>query len=462
MEWDIIVIGAGPAGMAAAIEASKYHCKVLVLDRQPEAGGQIYHRLYSASQELCNALGKDYSGGKELIQQFYNSNITFMPNTSVWNLEKGKVYASHNGTSHVFLTRHILIATGAMERPMPIEGWNLPNVLGVGAADILLKSASLLPKGPVIVCGNGPLVLQIINHLKHFNIPLAGLVLTSDIKQTFSAIPKFPKALLRPLYLAKGMSMALSPMLSKSTYFSGKNLCIQKKNSNLELSFTTGNKKKSHILQGSHILIHEGIIPETRITSLARLQHVWHEKQRSWQVKTDIFGRTNQQNISVAGDCAYVNGADASIMRGQLAGLDIACQCGKIDQITRDKKAKSLKCKLFRFTAMQDFLDIAFSPNMENIKPSDSTVICRCENITAGSLREAIQDGTYSLAGLKSQTRCGMGNCQGRMCITSAAELIAQVHGISLDKINQYNAQIPLTPISLGEIAKIHLPPSGL
>ena len=105
--------------------------------------------------------------------------------------------------------RQLLIATGAMERPVPLPGWTLPGVLGAGAADVLLKSASMLPEGPVVLCGNGPLILQTVVHLKHFGIPIAGVALTGSPASLFKAALRMPGALLRPQYLLHGMGMGL-------------------------------------------------------------------------------------------------------------------------------------------------------------------------------------------------------------------------------------------------------------
>lgn len=463
MDWDLIIIGAGPAGMAAAVQANKLGCTVLVLDRQQEPGGQIYRSVNSATPEARKSLGKDYCHGKALVDQFFASNVTFMPSTTVWHVDKGKVYVSQGGESKALSARHILMATGAMERPVPVEGWTLPGVLGAGASDVLLKSAGLMPKGPVIVCGNGPLILQSVEHLRHFNIPIAGIVMTGDLKLSMRAAPAFPQALLRPCYLVKGGLMGLGVVRGGKTFYGAHSLSIESTGSNasdmLRLSFSSlGNKK--HTLEAATILLHEGIISETRITHLAGLAHDWDPEQRSWYARADVWGSTSSEGMSVAGDCAGVKGALASITRGSLAALEIARKLGKISQEERDKQSCKKRFDLFRYARMQSFLDRVFVPNPKNLCMSDETIVCRCEGLSAGALRKAILDGSHSLAGLKSQARCGMGTCQGRMCSSAVAELISQCHGIPLDQLEQYQAQFPLTPISLGELASMTMPPN--
>ena len=152
-------------------------------------------------QDKRKQIGADYARGEALVREFRQSPATFLGGANVWHLAPGRAYVSHQGTSHVMQARQILIATGAMERPVPLPGWTLPGVLGAGAADVLLKSASMLPEGPVVLCGNGPLILQTVVHLKHFGIPIAGVALTGSPASLFKAALRMPGALLRPQYL---------------------------------------------------------------------------------------------------------------------------------------------------------------------------------------------------------------------------------------------------------------------
>ncbi|MFR3459236.1 MAG: NAD(P)/FAD-dependent oxidoreductase [Bilophila wadsworthia] len=178
-QWDIVIIGAGPAGMSAALQATRHELSVLVLDRQAEPGGQIFRSAGSASADKRKQIGADYARGEALVREFRQSPATFLGGANVWHLAPGRAYVSHQGTSHVMQARQILIATGAMERPVPLPGWTLPGVLGAGAADVLLKSASMLPKARSC-CAATARSSQTVVHLKHFGIPIAGVALTGS------------------------------------------------------------------------------------------------------------------------------------------------------------------------------------------------------------------------------------------------------------------------------------------
>lgn len=459
-QWDIVIIGAGPAGMSAALQATRHGLSVLVLDRQAEPGGQIFRSSGSASADKRKEIGADYARGEALVREFRQSPATFLGGANVWHLAPGRAYVSHQGTSHVMQARQLLIATGAMERPVPLPGWTLPGVLGAGAADVLLKSASMLPEGPVVLCGNGPLILQTVVHLKHFGIPIAGVALTGSPASLFKAALRMPGALLRPQYLLHGMGMGLRTFFGAPCHPAAKDVSIRRDGETLTVDFTSFGKRKS--LQGTAVLLHEGVVPETRITRLARCRHAWNPRQRYWHAETDVWGKTNVCGIRVAGDSAGVRGADAAIASGEAVALDICRELGALTLETRDRLAKATLFRLYRCDAMQPFMETFFAPSPSALLPADDAVVCRCEELTAGELRRTIEAGCYSPDGLKSQARPGMGTCQGRMCSAAVAEMIAHAHGLPIETLPPYHAQPPLFPLPLEELASMSIPPEGL
>ena len=228
----------------------------------------------------------------------------------------------------------------------------------------------------------------------------------------------------------------------------------------LTVDFTSFGKRKS--LQGTAVLLHEGVVPETRITRLARCRHAWNPRQRYWHAETDVWGKTNVCGIRVAGDSAGVRGADAAIASGEAVALDICRELGALTLETRDRLAKAALFRLYRCDAMQPFMETFFAPSPSALLPADDAVVCRCEELTAGELRRTIEAGCYSPDGLKSQARPGMGTCQGRMCSAAVAEMIAHAHGLPIETLPPYHAQPPLFPLPLEELASMSIPPEGL
>jgi len=180
--YDYLMVGAGPAGMAAAIEASHAGLKVLVLDQAATAGGQIYRNVSHASAAQQQVLGPDYGLGKPLLKAFMAAPCDYQPLAQVWNIEPHAqgftVAALIDGRSVSFVASDLLIVNGAMERPMAVAGWEKPGVMTAGAGQILLKASALLPK-QVVLAGSGPLLLLLAHQYRAAGVTITALLDTA-------------------------------------------------------------------------------------------------------------------------------------------------------------------------------------------------------------------------------------------------------------------------------------------
>lgn len=159
---DLIVIGAGPAGMTAALTASSHGLRTLLLDEQPRPGGQIYRNIGAISPSIAAVLGPDYLHGKTLTERLAHANVDTQFGSMVWDVAQDlTVSVQKNGRSFQVRAPQLIAATGAMERPSPIPGWTLPGVMNAGAAQIALKSSGAVPSGRVVLAGAGPLLLLV-------------------------------------------------------------------------------------------------------------------------------------------------------------------------------------------------------------------------------------------------------------------------------------------------------------
>ena len=207
--YDFVIIGAGPAGLAAALEAAKQKLSVLVLDEQPEAGGQIYRSISTTKllrPETYSLLGPDYQVGQTLEHSFQQSGVDYIPSASVWQLEPDRsVLYLRNGDVRQVGARRLLIATGAMERPVPIPGWTLPGVMGAAAADVLLKSSGTVPSGRVVLAGSGPLLWLTASRLAAADVDIIAVLETTTFLNYLQALQHLPRALRAGKNLLKGL-----------------------------------------------------------------------------------------------------------------------------------------------------------------------------------------------------------------------------------------------------------------
>ncbi|MGX9417887.1 FAD-dependent oxidoreductase [Vibrio sp. WJH972] len=454
--YDLIIIGAGPGGVAAAVTADNLGLNVLVVDEQPEPGGQIYRSMERSRTENTHVLGKDYFAGKPLIEAFRLSAVNYMPNTTVLNIaNQFDVDLLSAGKTQRVRGRRLLLAIGAAERPVPMKNWTLPGVMGAAAADILFKSADMVPDEPVVIAGSGPLLLLAACHLVDNGVHISAMVETAGFSDYFKAIPFMPKALLRSDYLVKGLLMRLKLKRAGVPLYMGcRDLEVTGDERAQGLRFTCRDKQMD--IAAKTVLLHEGVVPNLRLSHSINCEHEWYEPQRYWKPKLDSWGQTSVDGVSIAGDSAGIGGGPMAAARGHLAAIDSAYKLEKINQLKRDHIAEEHRVNLNKELFIRPFLDHVFPPNRQALVPeNDETLVCRCEEITAGQIRQAIAQGASHPAQIKARTRAGMGPCQGRMCAATISEIIADNCAIDITDVGTMRVRTPLKPLSIEQFANM-------
>ena len=455
--YDTVVIGAGPAGMAAASRLAELGVKVLVLDEQHRPGGQIYRAVEHASATNLKLMGEEYRRGLDIIRRFRESGAAYESGAMVWHADKhGQICYSRDGKSREIRAGYILAATGAMERPMPIPGWNLPGVMGAGAANNLAKEAGLTPDGKVVLAGSGPLLLLEASLLLQKGVKVEAILETTPSLPSAAALPKAIPALLRMDFLLKGAGMLRDIKKSGVPYYKGvTNLCALGEERVTGVEAEADGKKLSFGVD--LLLLHFGVIPVTHIFRLMGCEMEWHASQRYWYPACDGWGRTNHANIFAAGDATVVRGALTAEYKGELAALEIGRCLGILPKYERDSLAAPLWQLLRKDSFPRPFIDEVFAPTLKRHHFSDDTLLCRCENVTVGDVRKVIGEGIRDVNEVKIATRCGMGPCQGRMCGPAMAEIVAAAVHTDVCKVGQLTVRPPLKPLPLGEVAEMEL-----
>lgn len=459
LSYDVVIIGAGPAGMAAAHRAARHQLNVLLLDEQPEVGGQIYRSINSTDPQREAILGPDYRHGHALAAQVAEhvaaGRLTYWPNTAVWQVDTDKtLHVLRDNRPVTVQAQAIIVASGAMERPFPVPGWTLPGVMTAGAGQILLKSASLVPSEPVVLAGCGPLLyLLAVQYLR------AGVKIRAILDTTAGTDWKLAwrhgRGLLKGWrYAHKGLSMLREIKNAEVPFYRGiEDLRMEGTDALERVRFSADGRQ--HSLDAKLCLLHQGVVPNTQITWSLRAEHEWDTDQLCWVPTLTEWCELSVPGIYVAGDGASIGGALVAALQGDLAALGVLRQLNPTGHAGLSQEAATLRAEIASHLAIRPFLNRQYRPRDAFRIPEDDVLVCRCEEVTAGSIREQVALGCTGPNQTKSFSRCGMGPCQGRMCGLTVTEIIAQASGQSPQDVGYYRIRPPIKALTLGQLAQI-------
>ena len=292
---DLIVIGAGPAGMAAATTAAQAGLSVIVLDMQPAPGGQIWrhHEANRADPEaagLLAALGPAYAQGAAVIARFRATpGIDYRPLTTVWELRSdGTVGWLSAGRAGYLRGRRVILASGAMERATPFPGWTLPGVMTAGAVQTLLKAGHLLPGGRVVMAGTGPLLFLLARQLLTLGVRPELIAFTHRRRDAVSGLSRLRPGALGPVLKGAGWALALRraglPMAQGVTGLEAHGTASLE-----EVRLLAGGKPMR--IATDLLVVHDGITPAMDLAHGAGLALDWRPDLHGWLPRTDPEGR---------------------------------------------------------------------------------------------------------------------------------------------------------------------------
>lgn len=449
MTVQFAVVGAGPAGMAAAVLAAELGVETVLIDEQSSPGGQIYRAIERARPGT--PLGLDYYlAGRSLAAALRSSRVDYRPGTTLWHIDPDRtLFVVCEGRTDTVAAHRILLANGALERPVPIPGWTLPGVMGAGGAQILLKSSDLLPEGRAVLAGQGPLLYLAATQLARAGAPPVALLETTPLENYLAGARHLGSLWPGRRIMTRGLRLILAVRRAGIPIRRGvRGLRAIGRQSVERVTWEGGE------LAADHLFLHEGVIPNVQVSLALQLRHEWDEGQLCWRPSLDPWGRTSLPDIAVAGDGGGIAGADAAVLSGQLAALDAASDIGRISGAERDRRAAPIRAALDRERALRSLLDRLYRPARSVLVPADDEIIaCRCEEVSVGRIRRAARLGASGPNQLKAFTRCGMGPCQGRICGPIVSAVIADVLGKAIAEVGTYRPRAPFKPITVGALA---------
>ncbi len=405
----------------------------MLLDENTAPGGRVWQAL-----EARGAKDAEDAAALSLIGRFRGSAVDARWNATLWAIEPdGQAFWSDTDGAHSLSAKTILLATGATERPLPIRGWTLPGVMTVGAAQIALKTGGLLPDTSTWLAGQGPLLWLYATQVLEAGGRIAGVI---DLSNGFA-----------PLRALKHISLNALPEIRRGLawrrlsqagvrWVAASDIRAEGETALQAVSFRTTQGWQTET--ANTLLLHDGVIPSVQVSRAVGCVHTWSYTQHCWQPMLDRSGRTSVPGILIAGDGAGVGGAAAAVLSGRIAVLGL---------IGGD--ASALDAQRRRCLAARPLLDRLFAPL--SVRLEDDTLVCRCEEVTAGAVRLAARSGCPGMNQLKAYTRCGMGPCQGRMCAPVAIEVLAQARGVPVSAIEPLRARFPTKPVSVGALTSL-------
>lgn len=452
--YDLLVVGAGPAGMSAAAEAAQHGLSVLLADENPGPGGQIYRAITSTPVKTRAILGEAYWAGEAVAGAMLAAPIHYAPGATVWHLDaRREVGLSLHGRARTIKVGCVIIATGAQERPFPIKGWTLPGVATIGAAQTMLKNAGIVARGRVVLAGCGPLLWLLAAQYVEAGAPPSLILETTPAENWGKAIGGLPGFLASP-YLAKGLGLMLKVRRNVKVVSGVTALAIEGEERASAILFRRGEGPEKRV-EADHILLHQGVVPHVNLAHAAGVPLVWDEDQACFRPEADAWGATPVEGLLLAGDGMGIGGAEAAATRGRIAALAAAAGLGRLTPARRDELAAPLRARLARELRGRRFLDRLYKPAPQFRRAADEAMACRCEEVTGKALRDVVALGVPGPNQLKAFMRCGMGPCQGRLCGLTVTETIAQARGCSPAEVGHYRLRTPVKPLTLAEMASM-------
>ncbi len=465
--FDTIVIGAGPAGAEAAITASGYGHRVVVIDEQLAAGGQVWRAPVAGWAGNVDAEARL---GAALRDRLERSTVQRRFGHRVWSVthsrgiridgtpaEDFRVDALGPDGPVAFTAPSLVVATGAHERVVPFPGWTLPGVIGLAAVTVLLKSHGVAPAQRVVVAGCGPLLAAVTAGLLKAGVTVLAV---ADLAPRRDWLRRLPAIASQPTLALRGFGWAANAALSRVRLLPSYGVRRAEGDDQVRrvvLGPVTADGTPSpgpeQAFDVDALIVGHGLTTASEVTRLLRAEHCYDRLRGGWIPVVNERFETSIPGLYAIGDGAGIRGSAAASLAGRRVGVDLGFAIGALQGEDAAAAAGSIERDLAKLAAFSDAMASLMAQRPAHVGAiATETIVCRCEDVTRGEIDTAIKAGADEINQLKHFTRCGMGPCQGRYCGDTVQELMAQRLGVTRDAIGQWTGRPPLRPVPLGAL----------
>ncbi len=431
MQRSVVIVGAGPAGLAAADAALAQGARVTLLDEAPFPGGQIYRQAHPALGDGAFAETGERARKHDLLARFQAiaPSLDYRPDTNVYALfANGELHYAQGGATEVLRPDAVVLATGVREMAIPFPGWTTPGVMFAGGAQAMLKSQGVLPGKQAVIAGCGPLPIVVA----------AQLLRAGGRVNALASLRPLREMLVDPQALWHGRRIVYEGIRYGWTIMRAGVQCLPGYvpvraigQDQLEAVVLAQVDADGRVVAGTEreiacdlLALNYGFAANSELAAMAGATMRFEAERGGWLPIADAFGRTSVPGVLVAGDGAGVRGALVAEAEGQIVG---AAAASAPDDVGGSAMQARLRPALERRRQHQAFQQavqktLLIPRGLWGIA-SDDTIVCRCENVPRREIRAAFADGHASLNAVKRNVRTGMGWCGGRTCLRAVAAL---------------------------------------
>jgi thioredoxin reductase/bacterioferritin-associated ferredoxin len=450
---EVAVVGAGPGGLSAALAAAQAGAQVTLVDSYRRPGGQYFKQ--AAPEFRVHKPLPHQRQGQVLWQKVTKAGVRLLSETVVWGAFEGNTLALHGDQAPAYLqAQAVILATGAYDRPVAFPGWTLPGVMTAGAAQTLLKDQRIVPGQRVLLAGTGPLQFVLAAELVRAGAEvvavLEGTRLFRDGWRQASALwGQWQR-------LGEGLFSWLTIVRQRVPFRTGWGILAAHGTGQVEQATIARLDERWRPIPGSEktlacdtLLLGYGFVPFNTLSRLLGAKQAWRPELGGEVPQRDSHMQTSVPGVYAVGDGAGIGGAPLALVEGQIAGIAAAAQAGH-RAAEAEKTIQRLAPALARERRFQAMYAALFTPGPGLYELSqDDTILCRCEEITQAEVRRALALGADSTNEVKLVTRCGMGDCQGRMCSHLIANLVARETGRSVSEVGLLPPRPPIFPVPI-------------
>lgn len=447
---DVVIVGGGPAGQAAAIVLQEFGLKIAVLDEQPRPGGQILRQPPRRFEVPDWLAGRSYLPLKRQLARFEALGaVEWLGSSSVVDVaavEGGfAVHALGADGLRELTARRVLIAAGCQDLAVPLPGWTLPGVYAAGGIQAFVKSQQIVPGRRMVLAGTHPLQLLIADQVVRAGGQVAAVLFAQRLHDMARTLMRRSAAAL----------LHLGDLSAAAAAF------VRLQRGGVPVRFgqaveqVVGDTKVRAVMVEGRAIdcdtvgLCYGFVPQSALLRMAGVAMRRAGPAGGWAAAHDDWMQTDRPGMFVAGETTGIAGAPAAMAAGEIAGLGIALDLRLIGIDEAGRRAAPVRRRHARRLAFAALLDAVADPTGDLPAPSPDTIACRCEDVTFAELDAAIAQGASANA-VKLVTRCGMGVCQGRNCEpTLLRRLEAAGHGSDPG----FTSRFPARPVMIGDVA---------